>query len=192
MDRRTLLQLAACGLTCATLPSAFAASARNKSVRPAPLPPGYRAVAERMGVPPLILYGVALQESKMKFGEHALPYPWTLCVRGDAKRYDSYREVVAALKHYVTSGITNVDCGAMQVNWRWHKERLRTFRQALDPYPNLFVGAQILVDQYRVTGDWFKAVGRYHNQVDLARAQRYATQVFSRIPTIPRKGGAHG
>lgn len=143
-----------------------------------------------MGVPPLILYGVALQESKMKFGAHALPYPWTLCVRGQSKRYGSYQEVVLALKHYVTSGITNVDCGAMQVNWRWHKERLRSYRQALDPYPNLFVGAQILVEQYKATGDWFTAVGRYHNQVDLPRARRYATQVFSRIPSIPRQGNA--
>ena len=53
-------------------------------------------------------------------------------------------ETLAALKGYVGRGVTNVDCGAMQVNWRWHADRLGSIERALDPYPNLSVGAQIL------------------------------------------------
>jgi soluble lytic murein transglycosylase-like protein len=191
MNRRSMLQGACCAtLLQSTLLSAEAKPSRqNTSI--APLPPGYAVVGQRMGVPPMVLYGVALQESKLKFGEHALPYPWTLCVRGVAQRYDSYDAAVSALTGYVGRGITNVDCGSMQVNWHWNKERLRTFRRALDPYPNLFIGAQILVEHFNTTGSWFKAVGRYHHQVDRVRADNYATAVFARFSKIPRGSVAH-
>lgn len=191
MNRRSMLQ-GACRATLLQLPLLSAeAKTRRRETPIAPLPPGYAAVAKRMGVPPLVLYGVALQESKLKFGELALPYPWTLCVRGDAQRFDSYDAAVLALTGYVGRGITNVDCGSMQVNWHWNKARLKTFRRALDPYPNLFIGAQILAEHFNTTGSWFKAVGRYHHQVDRERADNYATAVFARLPKIPRGSTAH-
>lgn len=166
--------------------------------RPAPLPPGYQAMARRAGVPPLVLYGVALQESKLLFGSHALPYPWTLCVAGEPRRFASRVAAVADLRRTVGAGIRNVDCGSMQVNWRWHADKLGSFERALDPYPNLAVGAFILRSLY--VGDWFAAVGQYHTgplrtREQVQRAERYAAAVFARIATIPRpaaRGAAAG
>ena len=39
---------------------------------------------------------------------------------------------------------TSVDLGLMQVNWRYHQERLVDPWQALDPHRNLQVAAEIL------------------------------------------------
>ncbi|HET9642905.1 MAG TPA: lytic transglycosylase domain-containing protein [Burkholderiaceae bacterium] len=153
---------------------------------PAPLPPGYIAMGQRHGVPPLLLYGVALQESKDLFGEQSLPHPWTLCVRGKPLRFSTQAVAVHHLQHCVAAGVTNVDCGLMQVNWRYHQRRLQSFARALDPYSNIAVGAGILREHFDATGDWFEAVGRYHHPSNTSRANAYARSVFARLPRIPR------
>ena len=149
------------------------------------IPPAYQAAAARSGVPALILYGVALQESMLLFGPHSLPYPWTLCVRGEPRRFDTYEKAVQNLIQTVRSGISNVDCGLVQVNWHWHYQRLQNAWFALDPYRNLAVGASLLREHLQATGNWFEAVGRYHHPTDTKRAQSYASSVFARLPRIP-------
>jgi soluble lytic murein transglycosylase-like protein len=186
MQRRKIL-----AHTLAVAATGFATRA-TAAVRPAPLPPGYQAMGRRAGVPPLVLYGVALQESKLLFGPHALPYPWTLCVAGEPRRFASHAAAVADLRRCVTGGVRNVDCGSMQVNWHWHADKLGSFERALDPYPNLAVGAFILRSLY--AGDWFAAVGQYHTgptrtPEQALRGERYAAAVFARIATIPRTDG---
>lgn len=156
---------------------------------PAPLPAGYAAMGRRHGVPPLLLYGIALQESKMLFGEKALPYPWTLCVRGKAHRFETHSAASQHLQNCIVSGVTNVDCGCMQVNWHYHRGRLHTVARALDPYPNIAVGAQILREHFDATQDWFSAAGRYHHPSNSSRAHAYASSVFARLSRIPMQGG---
>jgi soluble lytic murein transglycosylase-like protein len=159
------------------------------ATRVADVPRGYWWVGQRSGVPGQLLYCVAAQESVMRFGDRSLPYPWTLCARGTPLRFESYAATVNALEQLLQAGVTNVDCGAMQVNWHWHAERLVTPRQALDPYPNLRVGAALLKEHALATGDWFKAVGRYHHPSNSERATRYAQGVFARLNKLM---GGHG
>ncbi|MCR6480979.1 transglycosylase SLT domain-containing protein [Variovorax sp. ZS18.2.2] len=162
-------------------------SARPELVQALRRPPtAYLLTAQRSGVPAWVLFGIALQESQMAFGRATLPYPWTLCVRGRGERYASYEQTLAALRRYVRSGITNVDCGAMQVNWHWHQQKLQSFEQALDPYPNLAVGARILREHFQAQGNWFAAAGLYHaGSVNASstreRALDYARKVFVRL-----------
>ena len=175
----------------------FEARAQTRAaVRAAParaLPPlrekpprAYVRTGERHGVEPWLLYGVALQESQLKFGSRTLPYPWTLCVRGRGLRYGNYQETLAALKRFVGERVTNVDCGAMQVNWHWHHDKLGSFERALDPYPNLDVGARILRGHYDTHRDWRRAVALYHTGTDSnattrQRGARYASQTLNRL-----------
>lgn len=174
------------GIGLAAVAGPTGALARSRGVpAPAPIPQAYRAVGKRMGVPPLILYGVALQESKMKFGEVSLPYPWTLCVAGEGRRFASYQQAVLALRKAVLNETRNVDCGLMQVNWRWHSHRLQTPELALDAYKNLMIGAQILLEQRAASENWFAAVGRYHHPTNRERALNYASSVFKRLKQIP-------
>lgn len=152
------------------------------------LPPkAYDRIGQQLDIDPWLIYGVALQESMLKFGSRTLPYPWTLCVAGAGKRYGSYEATLRALRNFVQSdGIRNVDCGAMQVNWGWHSDKLVSFERALDPYPNLAVGAQILRGHFERQGSWSRAVALYHTGSDkdtatVARGKRYSSGVFARL-----------
>jgi hypothetical protein len=108
-------------------------------------PPGaYVRIARQYGVDPWLLYGVALQESQLKFGARTLPYPGRCACAARACAMPAMAKLWPPSRP--GPGVTNVDCGAMQVNWRWHADRLGSFERALDPYPNLSVGAQILRD----------------------------------------------
>lgn len=165
---------------------ARAITPRNTTPQKAPLhpPAAYVRTAERHGIPEWILYGVALQESQLKFGKRTLPYPWTLCVRGRGLRFGSYASTVAALKKLVAAGVTNIDCGAMQVNWHWHGDKLRTAENALEPYANLDIGARVLRACFDRRRNWVMAVADYHtggNPAARARGQRYARQTFARL-----------
>lgn len=165
-------------------------AARPRIGMPAPLPLGYQVMGRRHGVPPLILYGVALQESAKLYGPHALPWPWTLNVRGTPMRLANYAQAVDALQRFIDAGVRNVDAGLMQVNWGYHADKLVAPSLALDPYPNIAVGARILRGHFVACGEWFTAVGRYHSPADAQRAQHYATLVYRRIAKVP--AGATG
>lgn len=165
-------------------------------------PAAYARTGRWQGVPAWLLYGVALQESMLKLGALTLPWPWTLCARGRGLRYASYGQALAALQSLVKSGIASVDCGAMQVNWRWHGDKLGSLAQALDPYPNLAVGARILRGHFEASGDWRSAVALYHvgsaaSAAARQRGMRYANQTLARLArmgvNVPLllEGGGH-
>jgi soluble lytic murein transglycosylase-like protein len=199
MERRhmfAVLGVCALGLTPALLHARVANNAagrRAKRAMPAPMPPGYATMARRFAVPPAVLYGIALQESAMLFGAWSLPWPWTLNVQGAPKRYATYPESVAAMRGFIASGIRNVDAGLMQVNWRFHSDKLIDPARALDPYPNIAVGAHILRGHFDATRDWPRAVGRYHSPGDSSRADAYAAAVYRRIAhLVPNTESAGG
>lgn len=176
------------GASGASGTSGTAGQARLPPLRENP-PRAYVRTGERFGIPPWLLYGVALQESQLKFGNRALPYPWTLCVRGQGQRFASYKDTLAALKRHVNAHITNVDCGAMQVNWHWHHDKLLSFERALDPYPNLAVGAQILRGHFDARGDWHQAIALYHTGSNgtaeqRRRGRRYAESTLKRLARL--------
>jgi hypothetical protein len=132
------------------------------------------------------MYGVALQESVLTIGRAVLPYPWTLNVAGRPERHRDADGARTALRRYLRAGVTNVDCGPMQLNWRWHQDRLVTVERALDPYVNLDVGANLLADLRRSHRDWRIAVQLYHagslsTTERRARAQRYLASVERRL-----------
>jgi hypothetical protein len=149
------------------------------------VPAAYTTAAARAQVPARLLYGIALQESAMLWGEKVLPWLWTLNVQGTPHRYATYKDSVRALNHVVhVRGVRNVDCGPMQVNWRWHSDQLGSVSAAMDARHNLAVGASILARHFRETKDWFIATGRYHNEADRSRAQQYARSVYERLPRL--------
>jgi hypothetical protein len=149
-------------------------------------PTAYVVTGQRLGVPAWVLFGVALQESQLLFGHDALPYPWTLDIGGRAERHGNYQRACDALTGYLDRGVTNVDCGPMQVNWRAHRDKLGSAARALNPYLNLGVGARILRDNYAATGSWPQAVGLYHtgsfgSGERRARAVNYVAGVSRRL-----------
>lgn len=145
----------------------------------AAVPQGYRQVAAEYGIPPAIFYAVALAESgRVLDASPALhPWPWTLNIRGKAQFFERRRAAERALAAALAEGEDGIDVGLMQVNWRYHRARLKEPRAALDPYRNLRAGAAILQGCRQSRQDWWSAVGCYHAPADPARALAYRARV---------------
>lgn len=175
------------GLSCMALPSTvLAAPPRRGSTQYPPVPPAYARTAASFNIPASLFYAVGLQESVLNVDGQHLPYPWTLNVNRSPERFATYRQAVTRLHSLIRQGVRNIDCGAVQVNWRWHSEKLVSPAAALNPWHNLRVGASILRECRDATPDWFQAVGRYHHPSDTRRARAYAEKVFSRLERIRR------
>ena len=154
------------------------------------VPVGYRTVAAERGIPDDVLYAVALTESgkSMKTAGEYRPWPWTLNVAGRGYFFESRLSAWQALTAWLEQGERVIDIGLMQVNWRYHEERLGTPWQALEPYHNLRVGAGILQACYSQRQDWWESVGCYHAPANPDRADRYRRRVRSRWQRIVSAG----
>ena len=154
------------------------------------VPAGYRAIAAERGIPESVLYAVALTESGKQVASADVyrPWPWTLNVAGRGYFFESRLAAWQALTDWLAQGERVIDIGLMQINWRYHAERLGTPWQALDPYHNLRVGAGILQACYTQRQDWWESVGCYHAPANPERAERYRRQVRSRWQQIVNAG----
>jgi hypothetical protein len=154
------------------------------------VPVGYRSIAAERGIPNTLLYAIALTESgqQLKPADVYRPWPWTLNIAGRGYFFDSRLAAWQALTVSLQAGQQSVDIGLMQVNWRYHQDRLGSPWQALEPYHNLRVGAEILQDCYENKHDWWTSVGCYHAPKNHQRADQYRRRVVSRWQRIKRAG----
>ncbi|MEW8252710.1 MAG: lytic transglycosylase domain-containing protein, partial [Candidatus Thiodiazotropha sp.] len=90
------------------------------------MPAGYRMIAAEHGIPQSVLFAVALTESGKQTGQTGTlrPWPWTLNVAGRGYFFDSRQAAWRALMTYLEEGKRSIDIGLMQVNWRYHQDRL--------------------------------------------------------------------
>ncbi len=157
------------------------------------IPPAYLSIAREVGVPPRLLYAVALTESALRFSTAAVqPWPWSLNVNGKTEYHASRADAYRAIRRHLAAGRRSIDIGLMQVNWRWHRETLQDPWKALDPYHNLRTGARLLRDRYRECGDWLTAAGRYHAPAATRRSQAlaktYRHHVAKQLAQLPGSG----
>ncbi|MBA6132694.1 lytic transglycosylase domain-containing protein [Pseudomonas juntendi] len=137
-------------------------------------PPAYKAIAIRHGVPPVVLYSVALQESGTRLRGQLVPWPWTLNVAGTGYRFATRADACRALMIAIaTAGPARVDVGLGQTNIRSNGHRYSFPCEGLDPYKNLAVTSQILAEQKAKGGTWIDAAGRYHRPAGGAPAAKY-------------------
>jgi hypothetical protein len=55
-------------------------------------PTAYQVAARQAGVPPTVLYAVALQESSIRLRGERVPWPWTLNIAGASRYYSTRAE----------------------------------------------------------------------------------------------------
>jgi len=141
------------------------------------IPDSFIAIAQYTGVPPKILYAVALRESQRGGLESPAPWPWTLNISGAPHYFNNRADMYKALMDALKDGITNVDIGPMQTNWFWKFEQIASPWIITDPTYNTKLGGQILAEHFRLHGDWWVAVGKYHREsekpVHKLAAQKY-------------------
>jgi len=154
------------------------------------VPSGYRAIASEYGIPYTILYAIALAESGRSLNDNSIrrPWPWALNVAGRGYYYPSRQAAWDALNRFIDRGERSIDIGLMQVNWKYHKDKLGNAWQALDPYHNLRIAAVILQDCFKQRRDWWASVGCYHSPANVARSQSYRLRVVDHWQRLESNG----
>ena len=149
-------------------------------------------VGKESGVDPLLLYSVALVESRSLLpGGTVAPTPWLFRVNDHlilGERHHVQLEMAVASQ----LGSVVQDVGIMQVYYPMHRDAVRDPLTLLDPRTNISVAAKILRDGMHETRDPVLGVGYYHSHTeDLARNYGAAVMtVYQRLKTIYRPGRA--
>lgn len=155
----------------------------------ADIPSAYVVAAEDNGIPPEVLYAVAMTESQMSLGHAVRPWPWTLNVGGKGYRYDTRSDACTALRSFLQKTRV-VDVGIAQMNVRWQTQvfgpgkRFSDPCAGLDPYANLDEAAKVIRQHYEASGDWVIAAGRYHRPAGGRPAERYRASVSRQLARL--------
>lgn len=137
-------------------------------------PPAYQLAAHTVGIPSTVLYALALQESGMRLRGQLRPWPWSLNIAGTTHRFANRKAACKALQQAIREvGAKAVDAGLGQINLGWNGHRFLRPCEALDPYRNLQVSAQLLQEHHAQVDDWVAAAGRYHRPAGGEPAARY-------------------
>lgn len=148
-------------------------------------PPAYQLAAQRAGIPSTVLYAVALQESAIRRSGRLVPWPWTLNVAGQPRRFATRAEACTALRQAMRSTPhTRIDAGLGQINLGYHRQRVGSACELLDPYRNLALAAEILRGQHTPGADWLRAIGRYHRPAGGEAAARYSRSVSRHLARV--------
>jgi len=148
-------------------------------------PAAYQVAARQAGVPPTVLYAVALQESSIRMRGERVPWPWTLNIAGASRYYSTRAEACAALQHAQRrTPAKRIDVGIAQLNLGFQQRHYRHPCELLDPYRNLAVAATILREQRRSGEGWLPAIGRYHRPAGGAPAARYRRSVSAHLDRL--------
>ena len=113
------------------------------------------AAEERHNIPAGLLYSIAKVESRLK--------PYALNVEGKTLNFASTTETIQELTELLEEGITNIDVGVMQLNWRWHSQYFSSIEEMLAPSTNIDYAGKLLKSLYEQHGSWQKAVRYYHS-----------------------------
>ncbi len=142
------------------------------------IPKGVKAVAFKENVPVKILWGIALNESKVKTNlGRVVAWPFTLNHKGKGYYFNSAQELKTKINHLITSGETLFDVGIAQVNYHWHKDNFSSIDEMINPHTNLTYAAQYLKQHYAKHEDWWEAVGLYHSPRNGPNAKVYRKRV---------------
>jgi len=151
-------------------------------------PPAYQLAAQRAGIPSAVLYAVALQESGIRRNQRLVPWPWSLNIAGQSRRFDTRAQACTALQQALRdTPPTRIDVGLGQINLGYQKHRYRQPCELLDPYRNLAIAADILKEHRRADEDWLLAIGRYHRPAGGDAAARYRRSVSRHLARLHKE-----
>ena len=106
-------------------------------------------------IPKGLLLAVAKTESNLK--------PYALNIDGrsiiPANKVDALKTIHKALDE----GITNIDIGPAQINYRWHRHNFSSVEEMLSPEVNIKYAGKLLSELRQAHGNWHKAIRLYHS-----------------------------
>lgn len=148
-------------------------------------PPAYQLAADRAGVPATVLFAVTLQESGTTLRGQRIPWPWTLNIAGQGRRYPTRAAACRGIREAARQhDLKRIDVGLGQTNLGHNGARYSSLCAALDPRQNLKVTATLLREHYDLTGDWALAAGRYHRPAGGEIAARYRARFKQQLQRL--------
>lgn len=144
------------------------------------------------GIPDGLLPAISLVEAGRGTGNGGIaPWPWTLNEGGKGMYFDTREEALAYLAEALARGVTNIDIGCMQLNWKWHSAGFASPEEMIDPVRNTRYAARFMTELHNRLGSWEVAASAYHS-TDPERGQRYLEKVMaarSSFRFTPEEGG---
>lgn len=131
-------------------------------------------------MPKNLLKAISITESGRyhKKTTNAIPWPWTINVKGKGYYFKSKADAVKAVKRLKKAGIESIDVGCMQINLRYHPTAFKNIEEALEPKYNIRYASSFLYKDYKKTNNWQKSIGRYHNKKP-SQGGRYVKRVYT-------------
>lgn len=112
--------------------------------------------AEReYNIPSGLLTAIAKIESNLE--------KYAVNLNGRSILFKDKDEALKAIRQSIDAGITNIDIGIAQVNYRWHQQNFSNLEDMLLPRSNIQYAAKLLATLKREYGDWHTAIRRYHS-----------------------------
>ena len=131
------------------------------------------------GLPDGLLPAISLVEAGRGDGNGGVaPWPWTLNQGGKGMYFDTREEALAYLENAVAEGVTNIDVGCMQLNWKWHSAGFQSAADMMDPVRNTRYAARFMAELHDRLGSWDTAAAAYHS-TDPERGERYLQKVLA-------------
>jgi hypothetical protein len=131
------------------------------------------------GLPDGLLPAISLVEAGRGNGKGGIaPWPWTLNQGGKGMYFDTREAALAYLKQAVAAGVTNIDVGCMQLNWKWHSAGFASPEDMIDPARNTRYAARFMVELHNRLGSWDVAAAAYHSTTP-DRGRRYLQKVLA-------------
>ncbi len=119
---------------------------------------------KKYGLPENILLSISRVESGyQKVDGVTRAWPWTLNAGGDSAYFQTREAALRSLNSRIKKGVTNIDVGCMQLNYRWHKKFFKSLNDMISPTKNVDYGARFLKKLHQRHGSWEKAVKYYHS-----------------------------
>ena len=113
------------------------------------------SVEQRNRIPRGLLSAIAGVESDFN--------PYAVNIAGKTVIASNQEEAAKTIKNAVNQGVTNIDIGIAQINYRWHKDKFRNIEEMINPTANIEYAAKLLSSLFKQHGTWHKAIRHYHS-----------------------------
>lgn len=113
------------------------------------------AVEQKNRIPSGLLSAIAGVESDFN--------PYAVNIAGKTIIASNQDEAAKTIRHAINCGITNIDVGIAQINYRWHKDNFKNIDEMINPATNIEYAAKLLTSLFKQHGTWHKALRYYHS-----------------------------
>lgn len=142
----------------------------------------WEKAAQDNRIDPLLMYAVALYESRQMAGEKRIaPHPFALNSKVSGSLFPATRAAAEATLAAELKKTSVIDVCPMQINVRWNGNRVPNPKDLLELSTCLNVGAKLLSEAVlSAPGDLELGIGRYHtwNQTREGEARQYGRNVM--------------